>query len=79
MGKLLKLRTVYRFVGGRKGRASKIDFKSLRVGDYFFTEEPNGDIAIGNRGHVIFRVKSKIDVSRPGDMPKFIVQADEIA
>ena len=55
----LEYRTVSRFVGGRKGRASKIQFESLRKGDYFFLEESNGDMVVGLNGCFIFKALSK--------------------
>lgn len=51
----LKFRTVYRFVGGKKGRANKINFESLRKGDYFFMEESNSSMGQTLQGKVILR------------------------
>lgn len=54
-----KMRTTYRFVGGRKGRVSKINFESLRKGDLFFLENPNKEMVISEDGFVIFKALSK--------------------
>lgn len=53
-------RTTYRFVGGRKGRISKINFESLKKGDYFFMENPNGDVVADHQGLFILKALSKV-------------------
>ena len=51
----IQCKTTYRFVGGKKGKASKINFESLRKGDYFFLEESDGSMFQTNQGRVILR------------------------
>lgn len=61
-------RTTYRLVGGKKGRASKINFESLRKGDYFFLEEFDGSMVQTYRGKVIFRaLNNPKECSPPGN------------
>lgn len=74
----MSMRTTHRFVGGKEGRASLINFESLRKGDYFFMNEPNGDIFRDPAGNVIFRANTKpikTAMVAPGN---YIVDAKQI-
>lgn len=48
-------RSVFRFTGGMMGKVLKIQFESLKIGDYFYMEESNGEMVVGNLGGVIFK------------------------
>lgn len=77
MSKKLKMRSTYRFVGGRRGRVSKINFESLRKGDYFFMEESNGAIVVSPHGNVIFKCKD--NSAKLGNLGNARVNVREVA
>ena len=74
----MNMRKTYRFKGGKKGKPILINFESLRKGDYFYMEEPKGEMVIGQDGKFIFRAKT--NPIKTGDLPgNYILTADFIA
>lgn len=61
----MKFKTTYLFVGGKKGKVTCVPFEYLEKGDYFYQENPDGEMCVSEKGTVIFRAQDNAKAIAP--------------